>query len=87
MQDIDMFYSNINNLPPQNILVEEILLSNLLVDDINTYQIIASVMIEHFIFEGHQIIYKNILEIYKKYNYINLVQFVYLLWEKTYLKK
>lgn len=87
MQNIDIFYSNVNKLPPQNILVEEILLSNLLVDDINTYKIIASITIEHFIFESHQIIYKNILEIYKKYNYINLVQFVYLLWEKDILKK
>lgn len=87
MQNINTFYSNINKLPPQNILVEEILLSNLLIDDINTYQIIASIAVEHFVFESHQIIYKNILEIYKKYNYINLVQFVYLLWERDVLKK
>lgn len=87
MKNINIFYTCINKLPPQNILIEEVVLSNLLVDDTSAYQIMTSVNSDIFVLESHQIIYKNIIEIYKKYNYFSLVQFIYLLWNKKVLQK
>ena len=65
-----------NPLPPQNYLEEQILLGMLLINPRLFTAIIPLVTIESFFLEQHQVIYENLLELYKK-NRLYPIQLLY----------
>lgn len=72
--------------PPQNYLVEELLLGNILIYPYFIAYITNLIKIESFNFEIHQLIYRTILELSKNKN-INPVALIYLLTSNKILKK
>nr|UNJ79103.1 replication helicase subunit [Thorea hispida] len=74
-------------IPPHNNLAEEILLGGILLN-IYIIQIVKiELAIESFSIETHQIIYRAIISVYSKYQYINPILLINMLWEINLLQK
>lgn len=72
--------------PPQNYLVEEILLGCILINPLIFSKVIDNVKIESFFLESHQLIYINILKIYYK-NKLHPIELLYSLSDHNNLKQ
>nr|YP_009315221.1 Replication helicase subunit [Titanophycus setchellii]SCW23676.1 Replication helicase subunit [Titanophycus setchellii] len=72
-------------LPPQNNLAEEIVLGGILVNTEIMQLAINELVTESFCLETHQIIYRTIVEIYLKKDYIDSIILINTLWDLNLL--
>nr|YP_010204072.1 replication helicase subunit [Ahnfeltia fastigiata]UAT97531.1 replication helicase subunit [Ahnfeltia fastigiata] len=74
-------------LPPQNYLAEEIIIGSILINESHLLLISQIVTTETFFWECHKIIYRSLLELYKKKISISALKILYTLWNKKKLKQ
>lgn len=74
-------------MPPHNNLVEEILLGGILLNTYIAQLVTVELVIESFSIETHQIIYRAIIGIYSKYQNVNSILLINILWEINLLQK
>jgi len=75
-----------NKLPPHNYLVEELLLGSILFNTQFIHSITSIIHINSFGFEGHKLIYRNIIELYNK-DEISPIGLIYALNRNKILQK
>jgi replicative DNA helicase len=74
-------------LPPQHNLAEEIILGGILLNIQVAKIVIEELVSESFALETHQIIYKTIIDVYLKKNYVDAIILINKLWELNLLNK
>lgn len=86
MKSINSNPINYYKLPPQNILAEEILLGSLLTNNTTHFTTISNIKSEFFALEKHKKLYTCIVKNYNKNTYLNIIQFIYSIWEEKILQ-
>jgi len=81
--------NNPNNkrIPPNNIIIEEIILGYLLSNNIIKKQIIHSINSNFFILHRHKLLFNQITSISKSNKFSNIKEFICILWSNNLLKE